>query len=158
MLGFVVAQQAEGDLRRNPVLCGETRGRSVPREGSSVLPQLFCGEAASRKLCCSRELPALLSSRELQQNNYKKGANRGKAVTAILSLNIELLQAMEGTEISPFKIRKVFSPVMKAGQSAEDQGKPYYTKNPSMSQGVCWDWLLLLISKQGGPWILLAPL
>lgn len=52
-------------------------------------------------------------------------------MTAILSLNIELLQAMEGTEISPFKIRKVFSPVMKAGQSAEDQGKPYYTKKPT---------------------------
>lgn len=87
----------------------------MPPEGPSVLPQLFCGKAMSRKLCYSWKLPALLSSGELQQNNCKKGANRGKAATAILSLDIELLQAMGGTEISPFKIRKVFFLVMEAG-------------------------------------------
>jgi len=58
---------------------------------------------------------SLRASTELQQNNCKKGTNRGNAVTVLLSLSIELLQAAGETEISPFNIREMFSLVMEDG-------------------------------------------
>lgn len=86
-------------IERSPQCCP---GSSVARQhpGSHVSP-------GSR--------PVLLSGGELQQNNCKKGANRGKAVDMLLSLNIELLQAMGGTEISAFIIREMFSLAVEDG-------------------------------------------
>lgn len=84
-------------------------------EGSSVLPRLLCGNAAPGSHAIPESWPVLLPSGELQQNNCKKGANRGKAVAALLSLNIELLQATGGTEISPFNIREMFSLAVEDG-------------------------------------------
>lgn len=53
--------------------------------------------------------PILLHGGELQQNNCKEVAHRGKAATVPRSFNTELLQATGETETSPFKISRMFS-------------------------------------------------
>lgn len=108
-------KEAAAFLEEKPV-CMVSPGKCpCPRSGPQCCPVSLAPRQHPGSHVIPESGPVLPPSRVLQQHNCKKGANRGKAVAALLSLNIELLQATGGTAISPFIIREMFSLAVEAG-------------------------------------------